>query len=61
MGGSGKLLGHLPDNRKIPGLMPGQGFLQLLIPWARNFTAIASATQLLSWKHILCIMGSGYS
>ena len=55
-GAVGRLPGHLPGNRKVPGSMPGQGFLQLLFPWARNFTPIASATQLINREHILCIM-----
>jgi len=37
------------------------GFLQLLFPWARNFTPIASATQLLNREHVLCIVWSGHS
>jgi len=41
MGDRSKLLGHLPGNRKVPGLMPGWGFLLLLFPWARNFIFIA--------------------
>jgi len=36
----------------VPGLMPSWGFLLLLLPWARNFTPIASAIQLLNWEHI---------
>jgi len=50
---SSRLLGHLPGNRKAPGSMPGWGFLLLLFPWARNFTPIASATQLLNREHIV--------
>ena len=41
--------------------MPCQGFLQLLFPWARNFTPIASATHLLNQEHILLFMWSGHS
>jgi len=50
-GGSSTLPGHLPGNHKVPGSMPNQGFLQLLFPWARNFTPIASASQLLNREH----------
>ena len=41
--------------------MPGQGFLQLLFPWARNFTPIASATQLLNREPMIVFMKSGHS
>jgi len=51
--------GHLPSNRKVPGWMLSWGFLLLLFPWARNFTPIASAIQLLNRKHIaLCNQGT---
>jgi len=33
--------------------MPSWGFLLLLFPWGRNFTPIASATQLLNREHIV--------
>jgi len=59
MGGSSRLPGHLPGNRKVPDLMPGWGFLLLLFPWARNFTPIASATQLLNQEHIVYTMYQG--
>jgi len=32
------------------------GFLLLLFPWARNFTPIASATQLLNREHIVTVL-----
>jgi len=50
------MLGHLPGNRKVPGSMLSWGFLLLLFPWARNFTPIASATQLLN--RVLCNEGT---
>ena len=52
--------GHLPGNRKVPGSMPGCGILLLLFPWARKFTPIAPATQLLNRK-ILCMCIPGHN
>jgi len=47
------LIATTTGNRKVPGLMPSWGPLLLLFPWARNFTPIASATQLLNREHIV--------
>jgi len=55
-GSSSRLPGHLPGNCKVPGSMPSWGFLLLLFPLARNFTPIASATQLLNWENIVYIV-----
>jgi len=44
----------ITGNRKVSGSMPSWGFLLLLFPWARNFTPIASATQLLNRENIVC-------
>jgi len=38
--------------------MPSWGFPLLLFPWARNFTLIASATQLLNRIIIVCNQGT---
>jgi len=39
--GSSRLPGHLPGNRKVPGLMLSWGFQLLLFLWARNFTCLS--------------------
>jgi len=39
--------------------MPSWGYLLLLFPWARNFTPIASATQLLNQENIVYIVYQG--
>ena len=52
-GSSSRALGHLPDNRKVPGSMPSCGILLLLLPWERNFIPIAPVTQLLNRENIV--------
>jgi len=43
----------------VPGLMPNWGFLLMLFPWERNFTPIASATQLLNLENIAIVRTQG--
>jgi len=52
--GSSRLPGHLPGNHKVPDSMPAQSGLSAT--WERNFTPIASTTQLLNRKQycVLC-------
>jgi len=56
---SRRLPGNLPSNHKVPDSMPNRGFVLLLFPWARNFTPIASATQLLNREHIVLFFYQG--
>jgi len=44
------LPGHLPGNRKVPGLMLSWGFLLLLFPWGKK---LYFHSQLLNQEHIV--------